>query len=77
MGDYQPGQEAFYHEDGEVDRVEILENNSDSKWERYVLRVKEVVRQSRLVKPSEVGETFSCEKMRGVSMSGLWHLLDQ
>ena len=76
MSDYRPGQEAFYHDSGEVDKVIVLENNSNSEWERYVLRVEEVVRESGVVKPSQIGETFSCEKRKDVCMGGLWHLLD-
>ena len=76
MADYQPGQQAFYHEDGNVWRVEVLENNSDSEWERYVLMVKENVRLSGFIKPSEIGETFRCDKRRDVAVAGLWHLLE-
>lgn len=75
-GDYQPGQEAFYHEEGEVDKVTVVKNNSDSEWERYVLRVEEVVRTNDFFKPAEIGETFRCDKTRGVSYNGLWHLSD-
>ena len=73
---YQSGQEAFYHDMGEVDKVKILENNSDEINIKYKLKVLSVVKKSKIIKPSEIGEEFNCEKKRSTSSSGLWHLLD-
>ena len=75
-GDYQPGQEAFYHETGVIYQVEVLKNNSDKEWEKYSLRVKRIV-DSGIFEPPKIGEVFDCEKMRGSCISGIWHLLDQ
>lgn len=75
---YQPGQTAFYHEDGEVDEVLVLENNSDKDWIKYLLEVKRVVQESIISKPSEVGYRAEVVKARkGGGCSGLWHLLDE
>jgi hypothetical protein len=74
---YQPGEEAFYHDTGEVDRVEVLENGCDSEWINYRLRVLEVVKKSSIVKPSEIGEEFDFKKQRNCQgCSGLGHLMD-
>ena len=74
-GDYQPGQEAFYHETGVIYQVEVLENNSDKEWEKYSLRVKRIV-DSGIFEPFEIGEIFECEKRRGPYISGLWQISD-
>lgn len=75
---YQSGQTAFYHEDGEVDEVLVLENNSDKDWIKYKLEVKKVLQNSSFVKPSEVGDTTDVVKARNIGggCNGLWHLLD-
>ena len=73
---YKQGQVAFYHETGEVDKVEVLENNSDKEWIRYKLKILEVVRENNIVYPSDIGEIFTFEKKRDSSgFSGLGHLL--
>jgi len=76
---YQPGQTAFYHEDGEVDEVLVLENNSDKDWIKYKLEVKKVLQESSFVNPSEVGSSAEVAKKRemGGACGGLWHLLDK
>ena len=74
--DYQVGQEAFYHDSGEIYRVKVLEVTGDREIEGYSLEVLERIQESRIVLPSDVGEQFSCSKKRDVSCSGLWHLLD-
>lgn len=76
--DYEAGREAFYHETGMVYKVKVLKNTGDKEWERYNLKVLEVVGESSIFVPSEVGEEFSCEKRRDSGgCSGLWHLLDR
>ena len=74
--DYKIGQEAFYHDSGEIYRVKVQEANGTSEKEAYTLEVLEVVQESTVFVPSSIGEKINCEKMRNVSCSGLWHLLD-
>ena len=72
---YKQGDKAFYHESGDIFRVEILENNSDSEWIKYRLRILEVEQEHG--RPPKIGTEFSCTKRRGVhGVSGLWHLMD-
>jgi hypothetical protein len=75
---YQSGQTAFYHEDGEVDEVLVLENNSDKDWIKYKLEVKKVLQESSFVKPNDVGDRANVAKARDSDGCGLlWHLLDE
>jgi len=75
--DYQVGQEAFYHESGEVYRVQVLEATGNREWERYKLKILKIVKESPMFVSSKVGEEFDCEKLRDSGgMSGLWHLLE-
>lgn len=74
--DYQVGQEAFYHDSGEIYRVKVLESTGDNDIERYTLEILECVQESRMVFPSNVGEQITCSKKRDVACGGLWHLLD-
>ncbi len=77
MDKFQLDQVAFYHEDGEIDKVRILENTSDSELIKYKLEVLEIVQESRVFKPSDVGDIFDCEKTRDSGgCSGLWYLRD-
>ena len=78
LKDYEVGQEAFYHETGDIYRVRVLESDGDKEWERYKLQVLEVIASGPLIAPAppEIGEEFSCEKLRNVACGGLWHLLN-
>ena len=76
-GDYKRGQQLYYHEDGEVTRVEIVSSRGDENFEKYKLKVLEVLSESPRSEPPTVGETFTCEKSRTISCSGLWHLTDK
>ncbi|MBI2449878.1 hypothetical protein HYV49_06325 [Candidatus Pacearchaeota archaeon] len=74
-GDYEQGDVAFYHEDADVFKVEVLENNSDSDWLKYRLKVLSVEQNLSICNPLEIGEEFSvCIKRKNVSCGGLWHL---
>jgi len=73
---YKPGEEAFYHESGEITRVKVLENNSNEDWIKYRLKVLENIRVSKMYKPPKIGEEFNLEKRRNISCSGLGYLLD-
>lgn len=74
---YQPGQTAFYHEDGEVDEVVIMANKSDKEWIRYDLEVRKVLHEGGFVKPAKSGDRAVVEKKRGADCCGLWNLLDE
>ena len=74
---YKPGEIVFYHEMGEVDKVEVLGNKSDQNYIRYKLKVLQVVQESKIAFPSNIGEVFNCEAKRNSGgFSGLWHLLE-
>ena len=75
MEDYQIGQEACYHESGDIYRVQVLQNDSDDEWLRYYLRILSV-EQTTAKNPPQNGIEFSCEKRRGIAVQVLWHLLD-
>lgn len=57
-----------------VMEVEILEDNSNKKRERYKLKVVKVLQKNGYYRPCEPGDIFTCEKQRGVCCSGVWHL---
>jgi len=67
-------QEAIYSEDDWKARVEILEDNSDDKWERYTLKVIETLNVSRIYNPTEGGEEFDVTHKKGCAYGGMWHL---
>lgn len=73
---YKKGQEAYYHEDGEVFRVRVLRNKSDEHWLRYTLQILSVERTDA-DNPPESGTKFSVDKNKRIACGGLWHLLDQ
>jgi hypothetical protein len=63
----------IYHEDDWVARVEILEDQSDSKRERYRLKVLCNLRQTMMYRPVEVGTVFDVDRVRGKGrVPGLW-----
>lgn len=74
--EFREGEEAEYHEDGNVYRVKVLSNNSDSKSISYSFEVLEILREGRLTIPTEVGEKFEFFKCRNFHTSGLGHLLE-
>jgi len=74
--DYKAGQEAFYHEEGCVYKVQVLKSDCDEKKERYELKILEVIQENPMLVSAEVGEEFSCDKQKGVACGGLWHLLN-
>jgi len=76
MDDYKSGQEAFYHEDGSIFKVKVLAADCDEKWERYQLKILEIIQENPMFVPPKIGEEFSCDKQKGVACSGLWHLLN-
>ena len=65
---------AIYREDDMKLDVDVLEDNSDAEWHRYVLRVKEILRPHFLCKPPGVGETFDCERRKDCRYGGMWTL---
>lgn len=71
---YKTGEILHYHEDFEIDKVEVLENNSDSEWIKYKLKVLSIVQESKIFKPSDIGDIFTCEKKRGMYCDGMWYL---
>jgi SHS2 domain-containing protein len=75
---YKIGEEVFYSECGEVDRVRVLENKSDVDFIKYKLEVLEVLRESEIIKPDEIGDVFECRKKREYEKNiELWHLVEK
>jgi len=74
---YRPGEELFYDEEyGPKMKVKVLANKSDDEFIRYDLRVLEPIRSHPLCDNQEVGDVFSCEKIRGPTPPGLWDLIE-
>lgn len=66
---------GLYHEDGEVDLVEVVEDLSDEEWERFRLKCVRVVQKSRIVKEAEAGEEFEvCRRKNAGGWGGDWCL---
>jgi len=74
--DYTTGQEAFYHEEGFIYKFKVLKSDCDEKWERYTLKVLEIIQENPIFVPAKVGEEFSCDKQKGVACGGLWSLIN-
>ena len=66
----------IYREDDWKAEVEVLEDNSNDKYERYKLKVVKTLRDSRMYKPTPDGEEFEVEKQKnpGGHSNGEWHL---
>lgn len=62
-----------YIEDGLVMGVDVLANNSDDEWERYELRVTEIIRENGIYKPPQIGSAFECPRRKDVF--GIWSLV--
>ena len=78
MNEYKPGDMAYFYNDGEIDKVKVLEDNSNKEWTKYKLKVLEVVRESPIAKSATVGDEFECTKNKEFSNCGnLWRLLDE
>ncbi|MBI2124349.1 hypothetical protein HYT92_01020 [Candidatus Pacearchaeota archaeon] len=82
---HEVGEVLCYLEGSIVLEVKIVENNSDAEWERYKLKVFEVVKEARVI-PTQIlhlksrirkGSTFTCEKSKESICCGsmIWHLL--
>lgn len=62
----------IYQEDDWIAEVEILEDLSDDEYERYNLKVIRTIRESRIYKPTQDGETFTCECNKKYPGMGGW-----
>ena len=80
MTDYEVGQEVYYHKDGMVLGVTVLENKSNKERIAYILRIKDVVESDfPLTGITKIGREFECNKLRGLVGScadGLWSLTE-
>jgi len=74
---YRHGEEIFYHDDGAIIRVKVLENNSDFNGIKYNLQVKEIVSPHPFCEDPKVGSLFECDKLREAAhLSALWSLTE-
>lgn len=55
---------AIYFEDGWKARVEILQDNSDSEWEKYQLKVIETLEDSAIFDTPPDGDVFEVSNKR-------------
>ena len=72
-----PGEKLFYHKGGEITFVLIIENISDNEFERYRLKILDVISDSPELKERSrnIGEEFICVRSKNpVSLEGLWSL---
>ncbi len=67
---------GIYYEDGWAAKVEILDNKSDEKWERYTLRVIKTIQESSIVISPEDNGIFSCERIIDNNYPKCWTLRD-
>tara|TARA_Y100000310_G_scaffold186737_1_gene186861 strand:+ start:1040 stop:1303 length:264 start_codon:yes stop_codon:yes gene_type:complete len=75
---YKIGEKAFFYECGEIDRVRILANNSNSDDIKYGLEVLEVIKKSELFESEIVGRGFECRKKRvDAGNRELWSLMEK
>lgn len=72
---YEPGQELYYYEDGMELKVKVLENLSDSKFERYKLKIIEVLDMGiHFRRPLPVGYEFDVESKKEKYPFLMWEL---
>jgi hypothetical protein len=65
---------GIYREMGWVAEVEILEDNSNSEWKRYKLKVIKTICDSDIVKSPVGGTEFVAEACRGFEIYVGWYL---
>lgn len=56
---------GLYHEEGGVTLVEVLEDKSDEKWERLLVRCVRVIQPSRIIVAPEVDEEWEVTGTKG------------
>ena len=80
MADYEVEREAYYHKDGMVLGVTVLEDNSNEKRIVYRLKINEIIEGGlSMAGITKVGREFECNKLRGVigpCAEGLWSLTE-
>ncbi len=80
MTDYEAGQEAYYHKDGMVLGVTVLENKSNKERIVYRLKINEIIEGGlSMAGITKIGREFECDKLRGVMghcADGLWSLTE-
>ena len=84
---YKPGQEVYYHSNGESYKVRVLENNSGSDVIKYKFEVLEITRRSfqRTISGKQPmlskGQIFNVEEKVSTyfqrNSEGLLHLLEK
>ncbi|KKL72909.1 hypothetical protein LCGC14_2080190 [marine sediment metagenome] len=80
MADYEVERKAYYHKDGMVLGVTVLENKSNKERIAYRLRINEIIEgSSPLAGITKVGREFECNKLRrlkGPCADSLWSLTE-
>ena len=68
----------IFREEGWKAQVEVLEDNSDEKWESYKLKVIQTLLDSRIVKTLPDGEIFNVSALKNSGICcGMWSLSDE
>ncbi len=80
MADYGVGPEAYYHKDGMVLGVTVLENKSNKERIVYRLKINEIIEGDfPLAGITKIGREFECDKLRGLigpCAKSLWRLTE-
>lgn len=80
MADYGVGPKAYYHKDGMVLGVTVLENKSNKERIGYRLKINEIIECGfPMAGITKVGREFECNKLRGLvgpCADGLWSLTE-
>lgn len=74
VGSNMPGEVFIYTESDWQAVVEIVENNSDSSWEKYTLKVVEHLKKSKYYKNPPAGFIFEVLVKNGYKAYAGWNL---
>lgn len=66
--------QGVYYEDDLECRGTVVDDLSTADAEVYHLRVDDILKESSIFKPLEVGEVLKVDKQRGVHIASLWKL---
>jgi len=71
---FEVGEEAAYHDSGDIYKVRIKGFIDDHYKEGYELEILEVIKFNPKIGHLNAGLTFTCSKRKGVSNQGCWSL---
>jgi hypothetical protein len=68
------GETMYYRETGDCFEVEVLEHQKTEGEERFKLKIIEIINESPMFKPSEIGEKFEVSSLSGEGVNCGWTL---